>query len=93
MALLAQAVIHQLRKRLGTPVADWDSQHLANGLFRGIAGDIRVSEDTTLVAYSNAPPVEHLRAHYEGLPRRLEADGINPRIPWLYDFKLDCRFR
>ncbi len=93
MALIAQAVIHQLRQRLGTPIADWDARHLADGLFRGIEGDIRVSEETIVVTYYNAPNVEQLRAHYEGLPQRLEAEGIDPRIPWLYDFKLDFRFR
>lgn len=93
LALLAQAVIHQLRQRLGAPVAAWDAQHLADGLFRGIEGDIRVSEETIHVTYYNAPQVEQLRAHYAGLPRRLEAEGINPRIPWLYDFKLDFHFR
>ncbi len=37
--------------------------------------------------------VRQLRAHYEGLPRRLASKSINPRIPWLYDFKLDFHFR
>lgn len=93
MALLAQAVLYQLRQRLGTPWAGWDARHLADGLFRGMEGDIRVREQTIVVTFYNAPNAEHLREHYESLPRRLEAEGINPRIPWLYDFKLDFRFR
>ena len=93
MALLAQAVIHQFRKNLGGPYADWDSAHLAEAVFHGIEGDIRVHEDTILVTYYNAPHTDQLRRHYEGLPGRLKAEGIDPRIPWLYDFKLDFRFK
>jgi hypothetical protein len=93
MALIAQAAIHQLRQRLGEPYSTWDSAHLAESLFRGIEGDIRVREDTIVVTYYNAPNAEQLRQHYEHLPDRLEAEGIVPRIPWLYDFKLDFRFR
>jgi hypothetical protein len=93
MALLAQAVIHQLRQHLGAPFADWDSRHLAEGLFRGIEGDLRVCEKTIGVTFYNAPNVEQLRSRYEHLPRRLEAEGVNPHVPWLYDFKLDFCFR
>jgi hypothetical protein len=93
MALIAQAAIHQLRQRLGEPYSTWDSAHLAESLFRGIEGDIRVREDTIVVTYYNAPNAEQLRQHYEHLPDRLEAEGIVPRNPWLYDFKLDFRFR
>ena len=25
--------------------------------------------------------------------KALEAEGVNPTIPWLYDFKLDFRFK
>lgn len=93
MALLAQAAISQFRSRIGEPYSSWDSSHLAEGLFRGIEGDIRVREETIEVTYYNAPEADRLRNHYEGLPSRLEAEGIDPRIPWLYDFKLDFRFK
>ncbi len=93
MALLAQAAISQLRARIGEPFSSWDASHLAEGLFRGIEGDIRVRGETIEVTYYNAPNAEKLRSHYEGLPSRLESEGIDPRIPWLYDFKLDFRFK
>jgi hypothetical protein len=93
MALLAQAAIYQLRQKLGAPYSSWDSAHMAEGLFRGIEGDIRVREETILVTYYNAPNAAQLRTHYEGLPSQLESQGIDPRIPWLYDFKLDFRFK
>jgi len=27
------------------------------------------------------------------MPEKLSSEGINPKIPWLYDFKLDFRFK
>ncbi len=93
MALLAQAAIHLLRQRLGEPVSDWDAAHLAKSLFQGLDGDIRVTEETIVITYYNAPNVERLREHYEDLPSKLVHENINPRIPWLYNFKLDFRFR
>jgi hypothetical protein len=93
LALVAQAVIHQFRQRLGAPYQSWDAVHLAQGVFSGLEGDVRVHEDTILVTYYNAPNAPLLRQHYEALPSKLEAEGIDPRIPWLYDFKLDFRFK
>ena len=93
MALIAQAAIDQLRKRLGEPVSGWDAKHLAKSLLGGLDGDIRVTEDTIVVTYYNAPNAERLRKEYENLPEQLGRENIDPRIPWLYNFKLDFRFR
>jgi len=93
MALIAEAAIHQLRKRLRLPMAQWDAGHLAKDFFKGLEGDIRVTDDTILVTYYNAPQAEHLRPHYENLPEKLAKENIQPQIPWLYNFKLDFRFR
>ena len=93
MALIAQAAIHQLRQRLGEPVAEWDAAHMANSIFLGLDGDIRVTHDTVVVTYYNAPNVELLRQHYENLPDKLQQENVDPRIPWLYNYKLDFRFR
>ena len=41
----------------------------------------------------NAPLARELRPHYENLPAQLEAEGIKPEVPWLYNFKLDFRFK
>jgi hypothetical protein len=92
MALLAQAAVYQLRRRLGQPLADWDAMHLARHLFEGLEGDVRVKQDTILVTLYNPPNVELLRAHYENLPDKLRQEGVDPHIPWLYNFKLDFRF-
>jgi hypothetical protein len=92
LALIAQAAIHQLRRRLGEPISGWDANHLAKDLFQGLDGDVRVTEDTIIVTYYNAPNADLLRTHYEDLPNKLTAEQIDPRVPWLYDFKLDFRF-
>jgi hypothetical protein len=91
--LIAQAVTHQLRHRLGEPLKTWDSTHLAKGLLQALDGDIRVTNDTILVTYYNAPNVDRLREHYEDLPAKLRRENIDPHIPWLYNYKLDFRFR
>jgi hypothetical protein len=93
LALLAQALIHQLRQRLGAPFNQWDSVHLARDLFGGLEGDVRVQDDTILVTYYNAPRAQQWKQHFENLPQRLEKEGVDPRVPWLYDFKLDFRFK
>jgi len=93
LALIAQAAIYQLRKRLGEPVNRWDADHLAKDLFQGLDGDVRVKKDTIIVTYYNAPNADRLRLHYEGFPEKLMKEGVAPGIPWLYGFKLDFRFR
>lgn len=93
MSLLAQAAVYQLRQRLGEPASSWDSRHTAAGLLAGLEGDVRVAENTIVVTYYNAPNVLALRHAYADLPAKLRAEGIDPRIPWLYDFSLDFRFR
>jgi len=92
-ALFAQAAIHQFRERLGDPFNTWDAEHLATHVFRGLEGDIRVTGDTIVVTYYNAPNQQRLQSQYENLPAKLQAQNTDPRIPWLYGFKLDFRFR
>lgn len=93
MALIAQAAIRELRQRLGAPFAQWDAPHLARNLFQGLEGDIRAEKQTIVVTFYNPPNAPLLRAHYEHLPEKLAREGINPEIPWLYNFKLDFRFK
>jgi hypothetical protein len=92
-ALVAQAAVHQLRQRLGPPYLQYTAEHFAQDLFGRLDGDIRVKKDTIIVTYYNAPTVESLKYHFENLPEKLQKEGIDPRIPWLYNFKLDFRFR
>jgi hypothetical protein len=93
MALIAQTVIHQLRTRLGEPFRTWDADHLARDLFFALEGDVRVTDDTIVVTYYNAPNADQLRLFYQDLPSKLAAENIRPEIPWLFNYKLDFRFR
>jgi hypothetical protein len=96
LALLAQAIWCRLRQRLGETVASWDARHarhLAKDVLQGLEGDVRVTADTIVVTYYNAPPAEVLRCHYQDLPEKLRAENLKPEIPWLYNYKLDFRFR
>ena len=93
MAWLAQALIHQLGRRLGAPFNQWDAAHFARDLFGGLEGDLRVHDDTVRVTDYNAPNAQKWKKHFENLPQQLQAEGIDPRLPWLYNFKLDFRFK
>jgi hypothetical protein len=92
-ALVAQAAVHQLRTRLATPYDQYTAEHFAKELFERLDGDLRVKNDTIIVTYYNAPNVESLKKHYENLPEKLQAEKVDPRVPWLYNFKLDFRFK
>ena len=48
-----------------------------------------------MVTYYNTPPekLPQLRNQYEELPAKLQAEGVDPRIPWLYGFQLDFQFK
>jgi hypothetical protein len=65
---------------------------MAESIFRGIDGDIRVIDDTILVTLYNVSDGLNLHQHYSNLPTKLIEQGVDPRIPWLYGFKLDFRF-
>lgn len=93
LALLAQAATYQFRQKLPKPYARWNSKHLAEAEFTKMDGNIRVIDDTIIVTSYNTPEELNLQQNYEGLPEKLIAEGINPKIPWLYDFKLDFRFK
>ena len=93
MVLVAQAAIHQLRQRLGAPFVQWDAPHLARNLFEGLEGDVRVEQQTIVVTLYNPPNASLLRHHYEHLPEKLAREGVSSEIPWLYNFKIDFRFK
>ncbi len=88
-----QASIHQLRQRLADPEYQWNAKHLAKEIFCGLDGGLRVQGDTVVVTYYNTPNAAMLREHFEGLSGRLASEGVSPEIPWLYNLKLDFRFK
>jgi len=91
--MLAQAATYELRKKLPKPYNRWNSKHLADAVFSKMDGDIKVKNDTIIVTFYNAPEELNLQNNYQDLPSKLIAEGIDPRIPWLFDFKLDFRFK
>jgi hypothetical protein len=93
LVLLAQAAIHQLRQRLGNPFRQWDALHFARHLFEGLEGDVRVEKQTIVVTLYNPPNAALLQRHYEHLPQTLAREGVDPQIPWLYNFTIDFRFK
>jgi hypothetical protein len=93
LALIVQAVTYQFRQKLPKPYKSWTAEHLADTIFYGIDGDLRIKNDTIIVTMYNVPEHLELRKYYEHLPEKLEAEGIDPRIPWLYNFKIDFRFK
>jgi hypothetical protein len=93
LALLAQAATYQFRQKLPKPYNRWNSTHLADAVFAKTDGDIRVKDDTIIITCYNAPKELNLHNHYQNLPDKLISEGINPKVPWLYDYKLDFRFK
>lgn len=93
MGLIAQSLIYQLRQKLPSDLKNWAAETLAERLFSNMEGDIRVNDDTIIITYYNAPVDENFKEHYKNLPKKLEAEGVDPRVPWLYDFKVDFRFK
>ena len=93
LALLAQAASYQFRQKLPKPYNRWNAIHLSDAVFNKIDGDIRVKDDTIIVTCYNAPKELNLQDNYQNLPEKLLSQGINPRAPWLYNFKVDFRFK
>ena len=74
------------------PYENWDARHLATDILALSDGDVRVKGDTIIVTFYGKP--EHINENdYIHLPEILKRENINPKIPWLYDFKLDFRFK
>jgi len=93
LALIAQAANYQLRKKLPTPYQNWNAKHLSDAVFNKIDGDIRVKDDTIIITCYNSPKELNLENHYKNLPAKLLREGINPKVPWLFNYKLDFRFK
>jgi len=93
MTLMAQAAVSQLRKRLEPRERSWDARQFASKVLRGLDGDVRLEGDRVVVTYYNAKELADCRDQFEHLPERLRRKGVDPRVPWLYDYCLDFRFR
>ena len=92
MAMLAQAATYELRKNMTCDYRKWDARHLANEVLAWNDGDIKVKDDTIIVTfYGSSDYIK--KDEYINLPAKLIQNGIDPHIPWLYNYKLDFRFR
>lgn len=92
LAMLAQAATYQLRQNLNDNYKKWDARHLANEVLAWNDGDIKVKNDTIIVTFYGSS--KYLKKEqYINMPEILAKQGISPKIPWLYDFKLNFRFK
>lgn len=92
MAMLAQAATYELRKNLTGVYKKWNAKHLANEVLAWNDGDVRVKNDTIIVTFYGSS--EYIKKEaFVNLPDKLMQNGIDPHIPWLYNFKLDFRFK
>jgi len=92
LAMMAQAATYQLRTRLKDEYKKWDATHLANEILAWSDGDIRAEGDTIVVTFYNPPTYLNID-QYINLPDVLLKENIDPKIPWLYNFKLNFRFK
>lgn len=93
LALIAQAATHQLKNKLPMDYRHWTAAHTAQQVLTNMEGDIRVKDDTIIVTYYRDHEDLNLKNNFENMPQRLQSEGVDPRIPWLFDYKLDFRFK
>lgn len=92
-ALIAQAACFELRQILPKPYRSWTAKHLAQTIFLGFDGDVRVHKDIIIITFYNVPKYLGLHKHFENLPNKLKQQGIDPKVPWLFGFMVDFRFK
>lgn len=93
LALMAQTALSQLRQRLGPPWKNLTASQFSQKFLQALDGDIRVQRDTIVVTFYNAPDSPRWRQQFQNLPTLLERENVSPAIPWLFNFKLDFRFK
>ncbi len=71
----------------------WTAAHTAEQVLTNMEGDIRVKDDTIIVTFYRDHEELNLKNNFENMPQRLLSEGVNPKIPWLFDFKLDFKFK
>lgn len=93
LAMIGQAATHQLKNKLPGEYRNWSAKHIAEQVLTNMEGDIRVEGDTIIITYYRDHEKLNLKQNFENLPQILQYEGVNPKIPWLFDFKLDFRFK
>jgi hypothetical protein len=92
LSLLAQAAAFQFKARLPKEYQKVNAETIAEKYLKGASGDIRVKEDKLIVTFYNMAPEVAQNPFYQNLSQNLAAEGVDPRIPWLYGFKPEFRF-
>jgi hypothetical protein len=93
MALLAQAALFGLRKKLPGEYQKYNAESMANKILTNLEGDIRVEDDNIVVTYYGGHEKLNLKNNYSNIENKLTNKNIKPNIPWLYDLKLKFRFK
>jgi hypothetical protein len=92
LSLISQCLINRLRQKLSEEYRQFEAKHLSDEIFHKFNGDLRIKDDKIIVTYYGVPEKLGLRKYYENSPQKLEKENINPKVPWLYDYKVDFRF-
>ena len=92
MAMIAQGATYELRKNLKEDYKKWDAKHLANEILAWNDGDIKVKDDTIIITFYGKSDFLNTQ-EYTNFPQKLIQNNISPYIPWLYNFKVDFRFK
>lgn len=93
LALLAQAATHQLKSRLPKPYSQWTARTLAEKVLTNMEGDIRVRDDKLIITYYKDHEPLGLKNLYPDIERQLDEENVSPEIPWLFNLKLQFRFK
>ena len=93
LALIAQAAISQFRKKMPKQFHSWTAQSIADNIFGRFDADIRVKNDRIIVTYYGVPESYNFNKYYSNMPEKLEKEKIDPRVPWLYNYKIDFVFK
>lgn len=93
LSLISQAALFQFRNNLPDKMKNWTAQSIGQKIFAGIDGDLRVKDDTIIITLYNAPNNSDFKKRYHNISEKLQREGINPHIPWLYNFKFEYRFK
>lgn len=93
LALLAQAATSQLKSKLSQPYRQWSASTLAEKVLTNMEGDIKVRDDKIIITYYKDHERLGLKNLYTNINQQLENEGVSPKIPWLFDYKLQFRFK
>lgn len=92
MALLAQATIFRLRQN-PLNASENSLRKTFPKILTNLEGNIRVKGNSIIVTDYKDHEKFRLKNKYQNISKQLEKENISPKIPWLYDFKLDFRFK